>query len=301
MSARRPAFSVFQLLVLLALFALALGLFLPLIEKVRVAAARAQSANNLKQIGIALHNYHDTYQRLPPGNNANHFSAAAHILPFIEQDNLYKLINFKKPCDDPANATARGALIKTFLDPRDPEVVIVPGSGSTNYLFSAGSKPGLTDNDGVFYQDSKIRFADITDGTSNTLMAGATLKGDGRQTATDVRRQYVLLGKDALGGLKENSGAAEWKESKHIVGDRGGSWIDGRFLQTTFTATRPANDSRPDVSCGRAGGLSGLRSFDNTSTVLLCDASVRTLVNTVGLETWKRLAARNDGQAIPDF
>jgi type II secretory pathway pseudopilin PulG len=301
MSARRPAFTIFQLLVVIALFAFLLALALPLLFRVRVAAARAQSANNLKQIGLACHNYHATYNLLPPGNDAHNFSVAARILPFVEQANLYQLIKFDKPCDDPANAQVRGALIKVFLDPRDSEFSVVPGSGPTNYLFNAGAKPALAGNDGVFYQDSKIKFTDITDGTSNTLMAGNTLKGDRGTTAKDVHRQYVRLGAGALKDLQEDSGEAEWKADKHIAGDRCSSWIDGRFLQGTFTGTRLANDSRPDVSCGGAGGLSGLRSMDRTIEVLLCDGSVRTMVSTVGLETWKRLAARNDGQVIPDF
>jgi hypothetical protein len=301
MSARRPAFTIFQLLVLIALFAFLLGLALPLVLKIRIAAARAQSTNNLKQIALACHNYHDTYGLLPPGNNANNFSTAAHLLPYLEQDNVYKLVNFKKPCDDPANAQARAVLIKTFLDPRDMELSVVEGSGPTNYLFNAGSKPALKDNDGVFYQDSKVKFADVTDGLSNTLMVGNTLKGDRGTSAKDVHRQYVRLGTAALAGLKDDAGEAEWQADKHIAGDRCGSWIDGRFLQGTFTGTRLANDSKPDVSCGGAGGLSGLRSMDQTVEIALCDGSVRSTVTTVGLETWKRLAARNDGQQIPDF
>jgi type II secretory pathway pseudopilin PulG len=301
MSARRPAFTIFQLLFLLALFAFLLGLALPLIQKARVAAARAQSANNLKQIGLACHNYHETNGQLPPGNDGHNFSAAARLLPYLEQDNLYKLIDFKKPCDDPANAQVRGVFIKTFLDPRDAQLNVVEGSGSTNYLFNAGSKPALKDNNGVFYQDSQIKFADITDGLSNTLMAGDTLKGDGGTTARDVLRQYVRLGTASLAELNEESGVSVWKVNGHIAGDRGGSWIDGRFLQTTLTGTRLANDSRPDVSCGGAGGLSGLRSMERTVDILLCDGSVRTVVTTVGLETWKHLAARNDGQQVPDF
>jgi hypothetical protein len=301
MSARRPAFTIFQLLVLIALLALFFALFFPAILRLRLAAARAQSANNLKQIGLGLHNYHDVNKTFPPGNTANHFSVAAHILPYIEQDNLYKLIDFKKPCDDPANAPARGTLIKTFLDPADSVLTVEEGSGATNYLYNAGSTPGLVGNDGVFYRDSKIKIQDITDGTSNTLMAVTTLKGDGSTEAKDVHRQYVRLTSAALKGLKEASGEAEWMADKHIAGDRCARWIDGRFLEGTFTATRVANDPRPDVSCGGTGGLSGVRSMERAQTILLCDGSVRTMTGKLTLESWKRLAARNDGQAIPDF
>jgi prepilin-type N-terminal cleavage/methylation domain-containing protein len=298
---RHQGFSLFELLVVLALLALLFALLLPAVQKVREAAARTQSQNNLKQIGLAAHNYADVYKAFPPGDDANHFSAAARLLPYLEQDNVYKLIDFKKPSDDKANAQARGVLIRTFFSPLDGQMMVVAGSAPTNYLFNAGSKPGLKDNDGIFYHDSKVRFPDITDGTSNTLMAGETLKGDGGTKPEDVRRQYVKLGKEALAGLKDDSGEREWKEDKDIVGDRGAAWIDGRFLQGTFTGTRVANDPRPDVSCGGAGGLSGLRSMEPFINLLLCDGSVRSVNKKLDLEGWKRLCSRNDGQQIPDF
>src|SRR5258708_7191669 len=95
----RPAFTLFQLLLVLAfLFAL----FLPALAQARIAAARASSQNNLKQIALGALNYESTFQSFPTGNDANNFSAAAYLLPYIEQDNLYKNIDFKKPVDDKA-------------------------------------------------------------------------------------------------------------------------------------------------------------------------------------------------------
>jgi type II secretory pathway pseudopilin PulG len=297
----RTAFSLFELLVILAIIGLLLALLLPAIAKVRQAANRAKSQNNLKQLGLASHNYHDSYRVFPPGVDDNHFSAAARLLPFIEQENLFRQIDFKKPVDDQANAAARQTVIPIFLSPDDPLGQVKAGPGPTNYLYNAGSKPALEDNDGIFYQNSKIDFAHIPDGTSNTLMIGETLKGDGGTKAVDVRRQYVLLKKDALKDLKDEAGVQEFKDNQHIAGDRCASWMDGRFLDGTFTGSRKMNDPKPDVSCGRAGGLSGLRGLNTSTNIALCDGSVRAINQSVDLRVWKLLAGRNDGEPIPDF
>jgi hypothetical protein len=296
----RPGITVFQLLAVVALLALLFALFLPAVVKVRQSAMRAASMNNMKQLGIACHEYHDVYRTFPAGNDGNNFSAASKLLPYIEQQNVFAQIDFKKPMTDKVNAGARKTQIKVFLSPLDPQVP-VGEFGGTNYLFNAGAKPGLVDNNGVFFQDSKLTLTEITnaDGTSNTLMIGETLRGDGGTKAVDVHRQHVLLKKDALKGLTQDSGVADFKENKHIVGDRGASWMDGRFLQATFTGTRVIDDDRPDVDCDGIGGLSALRSLDGIITVTFCDGSVRTFRKTVPLEVWKNLCAYNDGNLIP--
>jgi type II secretory pathway pseudopilin PulG len=299
---RRPAFTLFQLLVLLALLALLLGLLLPLIAKVRAQAARTRSLNNLRQLALACHNYHDASGAFPPGNDAKNFSATARLLPYVEQANLYNLIDFNKPMDDPANARARAAQVKVLLSPNDPQATVVNGWGATNYLFSAGTKASLKDNNGVFYQDSKTKLPDITDGTSNTLMIGETLKGDGGTGAPNLKRDYVRLKAEALKGLEDESGVEDFKENKHVAHDRCASWLDGRFLQGTYTGTRLPNDARPDVDCGGAGGLSALRSLDDQVAIALCDGSVRLIqARKMKAETWKALTTRNGGEVIPEF
>src|SRR5262249_22168777 len=161
---------------------------------------------------IACHNYHDANGALPPGADSNHFSAAAHLLPYIEQEMLFKTIDFKKPITDKDNADARKTVEKVFLSPQDPRQNVVPEFGATNYLFNAGSKYAMEDNDGVFYRDSKTTFADISDGTSNTLMIGETLKGDGSKKAVTVHRQHVFLkDKTAVKNLNDDSGVQDWK------------------------------------------------------------------------------------------
>jgi type II secretory pathway pseudopilin PulG len=297
----RRAFTLFQLLLVLAFLAILFALFLPAVAKARIAAARAQSQNNLRQIVLGMHNYHDSNGSLPPGNDANNFSAAAYVLPYIEQQNLFNLIDFKKPMDDKANAAARKVVIKTFLNPLDKVPSVSADYGATNYLFCAGSNPPLADNDGVFYQESKVKLTDVLDGTSNTMLGAETLKGDGGVKAVDVRRQHVLLKKDDLKGLKDEAGVKEWEKDKSIAADRCASWMDGRFLQGTFTATRTRNDDKPDVNCGGYGGLSGIRCPENVAVIGMCDGSTRSVTKDIKLEVWKALASRNGGEVIQDF
>ena len=299
--AYRRAFTLFDLIVLLASGAIGIGVLLPYVDKIRQAAARTRSQNNLKQIGLACHAYYNDQNSFPAGVDANGFSAAARILPYLEQNNIYQTIDFKKSVDAKENAEARKAIITTFLNPSDPIRSVSADWGATNYLFSAGSKADLANNDGVFYLDSKTLLPDIKDGTSQTMMVAETLKGDSGVKAMDVHRQHVLYKKDELGRLKPESGVQDFKDNKNIAADRCGSWMDGRFLQGTFTAARTLNDPRPDVNCGGAGGLSGLRSLSDGVNVAMCDGSVRYITMKIPLEVWQALATRDGQEILPNF
>ena len=295
----RRAITFFELLVILAILGLLLALLIPAVARVRGAANRMTSSNNLKQMALACHNYHDTYNHFPPGNDKNNFSAAAYLLPFIEQANLYNQIDFKKSIADDANSASRQVAIKIFLSPQDPQTT-VNKYGATNYLFNAGSNPSLDDNNGIFYQDSKIRITDVLDGTSNTTMICETLKGDGQNRAVTVQRQYVVLkARDALEKLNDQSGVKEWKANKDIRGDRCASWMDGRFLQGTYTATREANSMKPDVAVdGGYGGLSSMRTLSDVLNCAFCDGSVHAIRVKIDPKVWKLLSSRADGQVI---
>jgi type II secretory pathway pseudopilin PulG len=294
----RSAFTLFEVLVILALLLLLFALFLPVIAKARAQAQRQQKLNNLRQLALACHNYHDQIGNLPAGKNDKNFSASAILLPYIEQDNVYKMIDFTKDVDDKANAKMREVRIKVFVSAQD-SVASVNDWGATNYLFSAGSKPSLTDNDGVFYQDSKVRLVDITDGTSNTLMIGETLKGGGEAKEPSVQRQHVLLKEGDLKDIGDEAGVKDFKDGKNIAGDRCTSWMDGRFLQGTFTATRLPNDERPDVNCAGAGGLSALRSLDDLISVAFCDGSARLVnVKKIDMKIWQAIATRAGGEVV---
>jgi type II secretory pathway pseudopilin PulG len=276
-------------MVVLAILLILLALLLPAVQKVREAAARTQSMNNLKQIALATINYADTYAALPPGVDDNNFSAATKLLPFIEQQNVYQQINFKKSIDDDANAEMRKVRMKVFESPRDPIQSVKNEWGPTNYLF----------NDLIFYLNSKEKFpASIPDGTSNTIATGETLKGDGKNQAIDVHRQYVLLKKEDLKNTGPDTGVKYFKDNKNIAGDRCASWMDGRFLQGTFNGKLRPNDERPDVSCGGVSGVSALRSNLKLVEVAMFDGSVRAVADGITHNTWKAAITPNGGEVL---
>lgn len=300
MRSPRRAYTLFQLLVLLAVILLLIGMLLPAVQRVREAAARMSSANNMKQIGLALHNYHDAQGNMPAGIDGKDFSMLAKILPYIEQENLYKLVDFTKSVTDPDNAKAKAMALKTYLNPQDPVTEVVAKSGATNYLGVAGSKTTLDTNDGSFYENSALKLTSYTDGTSNTAWVSENLKGDGSKKAVTVARQHVQLKKADLKGLKETAGVQDFKDDMNIVGTRGSSWMDGRFLQATMAFNRKLNDKQPDVDCGGAGGYSGPRSLGQGVNVGFADGSVRFVSDQVKLDVWKALATRDGGEVIPN-
>lgn len=284
---RRPGLTLFQLLVVLALFAILLGLLLPAVQKVRQAAARAQGSNNIKQLMIAVHNYYGTYNAMPAGFDDNYFSATARLLPFIEQDAVYRTIDFKKSIDDKANADARKLQMKVLLSPEDPIQEVKPEWGATNYLFNV-----------LVFSDKPLSLVRIADGTSNTIGIGETLKGDGMKKAVTVQRQHVLLDKGDLKGVKPDTGVEYFKDGKNIAGDRCASWMDGRFLMGTFNGQLQPNDMRPDVNCGGAGGVSALRTLSNVVQIGMCDGSSRAVRTKISKETWQAAITPDGGEVL---
>jgi prepilin-type N-terminal cleavage/methylation domain-containing protein/prepilin-type processing-associated H-X9-DG protein len=187
----RPAFTLIELLVVIAIIALLVGLLLPAVQKVRSAGARLDCQNNLHQIGLACHSYHDANQALPPGytataaypDTAPGWGWAAYLLPYLEQGNLYGQLNFNQPLQ---NSAAIQTVVKTYLCPADappatafavtgPTGNVVTSAAPCSYAATVGQDAYEVDDptgDGVFYRNSRTRLTDITDGTSQTVMLG---------------------------------------------------------------------------------------------------------------------------------
>jgi prepilin-type processing-associated H-X9-DG protein len=187
--------------VVIAIIGILIALLLPAVQMAREAARRVQCANNLKQMGLALHNYHDSIGVLPPGYvsavQAGHVNYpelgpgwgwGAMILPRLEQRPLFDAINFGLPITDPASATSRQVVLDVYLCPsstpdgpvrvvgdEDQTTVLVADLGASQYVASSGQGeveevPGS--NNGLLFRNSRVGFRDVKDGLGQTLLVG---------------------------------------------------------------------------------------------------------------------------------
>ncbi|MHC2071004.1 DUF1559 family PulG-like putative transporter [Bremerella sp. T1] len=226
MKKTRRGFTLVELLVVIAIIGVLIALLLPAVQQAREAARRMQCTNNLKQIGLALHNYHDTYNALPAawirrhGSSDPKYGWASMILPFIEQSNLYDQLDpgriaLKDRFKSSATATDK-ALLQTVIDGyRCPSDVTgdlndkdIFGSdhfdiATANYICSIGdvSVTGDIDGGAVFYGNSYLGFKDITDGLSNTAMIGERDGGNSEDTSVNFRAAvWAGVGRDNNNG-----------------------------------------------------------------------------------------------------
>jgi prepilin-type N-terminal cleavage/methylation domain-containing protein/prepilin-type processing-associated H-X9-DG protein len=199
----RQAFSLIELLVVIAIMSVLIGLLLPAVQRVRETANRARCAHNLRQMGLACHDYHDTNQSLPPGyiaagpfadamgnelpdNTSPGWGWAAFLLPYLEQTNVRTEINSALPVEHPQNAAAIQMMLQVYLCPSDSPphgpFPVLDGFGNTravaaacSYAACVGGDESAADGEsglGIFYRNSRTSLTDITDGTSYTILIG---------------------------------------------------------------------------------------------------------------------------------
>jgi prepilin-type N-terminal cleavage/methylation domain-containing protein/prepilin-type processing-associated H-X9-DG protein len=222
----RRGFTLIELLVVIAIIAVLIALLLPAVQAAREAARRAQCVNNLKQMGLALHNYHDAMSVFPPGYIAAGpyidgetdvspgWSWASMILPQLDQSPLYSSINFWLPVAAPANTTGAQTSVNVFLCPSDQipgrTYTVTDGFGNKVVTVAPSSYSDCTGSDaadvatglnndglgnGLFFRNSNIRFASVIDGTSQTVLLLERAWGDSEGTWTGaILGGFILRG-----------------------------------------------------------------------------------------------------------
>ena len=318
---KKRGFTLIELLVVIAIIAILIALLLPAVQQAREAARRSQCKNNLKQIGLALHNYHDVHSVFPPGVvlDNEEWGWAAHILPYIEEGSLFNTLQIGTVRRDSSALSDRQYVIDTYRCPSDTAPDKNTGredQGTANYVGNNGVEDGLNNDNtaqynqstndaqtGIFGRNSRVKMRDITDGTSNTIGVG--------ERAWDLPNPA---------GGSFNCVAAIWSGANNVdfcddcdagasatlaISGVGINGIDmGRITATPV-------DTAKDIPCERSFSSR----HEGGAHFLMMDGAVRFISENIDYNpvwvsasnhdvvdsTFERLMSKDDGQVIGEF
>ncbi len=323
----RRGFTLIELLVVIAIIGVLVGLLLPAVQQAREAARRAQCVNNLKQIGLALTNYHDTNKALPTGRtiyftgstqfspSAFSYSAHAQMLPYIDQANLWGALNFNLPWAYPDNTTGVATSVGSFLCPSDSKDYLPTGWAGTNYRANEGTSlvfgygpqqdpNGVNVNmpppNGAFFADVSYRFAQFRDGLSNTALFSEHVTGDfSNSIATDNGDTFRpgTYPSTPLQAYNQCRGLNYLDLQYQGESNTGAPWINGDHTKTSYYQSAPPNS--------RSCMFPPLRIQTTANSyhpagvnVLMGDGSVRFVKSSINIVTWMALGTRNMREVI---
>ena len=286
----KSAFTLVELLVVMAIIGVLVGLLLPAVQAAREAARRTSCMNNLSQLGLAFHHHDFNVEHLPSGTInptgpirseeiGKHISWAVQILPFIEQNNLYEAFDFGAGAYATENREVRDCRVATFLCPSNPGMFLNRSSTKSKESIAeshyAGchhdqESPIAEDNNGLLFLNSKVRYADILDGSSQTLV---------------------------LGEIKVDASHLGWvsgtRSTLRNVGDFGTS-EEGRAIRNRYAA--------PDTDAPAALGPFDVGGFDSFHmggvNIVLADGAIRFITDSIDHDIVSQLANRADGKAL---
>lgn len=281
--ARSNAFTLVELLVVIAIIGILVALLLPAVQASREAARRTSCVNNEVQLALAVHSYEFHFETLPPGvtnptgpirnePQGLHISWITRILPYLEENALYKHFDFSAGAYAPVNAKVRAAEVASLQCPSEPDEFLNEGQtiAQTSYVgcHNDVEAPINTDNNGLLFLNSKIRYSEIEDGSSKTILLSET-----------------LLSPDELG------------------------WVSGTRATLRNTGTQPnagvdTDSNKPaakdkTINTLAVGGFSSRH--PGVINVALADGSVRAISDQIDMELFRQLGNRADGQIMKPF
>ncbi|MBI1901674.1 MAG: DUF1559 domain-containing protein [Planctomycetia bacterium] len=323
----KRGFTLVELLVVIAIIGILIGLLLPAVQAAREAGRRIQCLNNLHQLAIAAHNYHDVYQRLPAGRVRveENWSAQARLLPFMENDTVHRLINYSLPPGNAVHATVRTMHVPNFICPSDAYRMLGagaqnhPGWGKNNYRACAGSDVGQMAggqerNNGMFMTDKAVTFGEVIDGLSNTALFSEMAKGDADDNLVTPFSDWFRIpnaGTANVVGCRNACINAPMLAGATNQNSRSGrNWVLGNYTPTRYNHVMTPNTK----SCSRgsggtlvpkvntAGGATTASSYHPAGVNLaLADGSARIVKTQVSIVTWSALGSRAQREPTGEF